>query len=216
MDVKRFGKTMALSCFIAASYPALGNASGQGRGGGSAAGGHSGGSRTSGGASGRAQGRAPRGGTVIRSKPPARPDSTDGRAVTGWPVQAVALESAPVQNQPDPAQADAAAVPPKASVPSESSSIQPMLLSPLPQTSSSSPRGALRLEIGPPGAQLYIDGFYAGTVAETNRTEAGLSLAVGWHRLEIRAPGFVTPAINVTIEANRTLVYHAELTPLQR
>jgi hypothetical protein len=91
-----------------------------------------------------------------------------------------------------------------------------LLLSPLPQTSPSSPRGTLRLEFAPPGAQLYIDGFYAGTVEEANRTEAGLGLPVGWHRLEIRAPGFVTPAINVTIEANRTLSYHAQLTPLPR
>ena len=149
MDVKRFGTTVALSCFIVASYPALGNASGQGRGGGPAAGSHGGGRGTTGGASGQAQGRAPRGGTVIRSKPPAaaRPDSADGRAVTGWPVQAVALESPPDPNPRDSAEADAAPAPPKASVPSESSSIQPMLLSPLPQTSPSSPRGALRLEL---------------------------------------------------------------------
>jgi hypothetical protein len=77
-------------------------------------------------------------------------------------------------------------------------------------------RGGLRLEIGPPGAQLYVDGFYSGTVDEVNRSQAGLSLPVGWHRLEIRAPGFVTPAINVTIEANRIVSYHGELTPLRR
>jgi hypothetical protein len=74
----------------------------------------------------------------------------------------------------------------------------------------------LRLEIGPASAQLYVDGFYAGTIDEANRSEAGLSLPAGWHRLEIRAPGYVTPAINVTVEANRTIHYRGELTPLRR
>jgi hypothetical protein len=218
MDVKRFGTTIALSCFIAATHPALANASGQGRGGATATGSHSGGRGTAGGASGRAQGRAPRSGTVIRSRPPttARPDATDARTVTGWPTQAVGLASPADPNPRDSAETDVAPAPPKASVSSESSSIQPLLLSPLPQTSPSSPRGTLRLDTGPASAQLYIDGFYAGTVEEANRTEAGLSLPAGWHRLEIRAPGFVTPAINVTIEADRTVSYHAELIPLQR
>lgn len=217
MDVKRFGTTVALSCFIAAPYPAFANASGQGRGGAPAAGSHSGGRGTAGGANGGPQGRGPQSGTAIRSRPPtnARPHSTDARTVTGWPL-AVALASPPDPNPRDSAEAEAAPAPPKASVSSESSSIQPLLLSPLPQTSPSSPRGTLRLDTGPANAQLYVDGFYAGTVEEANRTEAGLSLPAGWHRLEIRAPGFVTPAINVTIEANRTVSYHAELTPLRR
>ena len=103
-----------------------------------------------------------------------------------------------------------------ASVPSEPSSVQPLRPSALPQTSQAVPRGTLKLEIGPASAQLYVDGFYVGTVGEANRPEAGLSLPAGWHRLEIRAPGYVTPAINVTVEANRTVSYRGALTPLPR
>ena len=81
----------------------------------------------------------------------------------------------------------------------------------LPQASTASPRGALRLEVGPPTAQVYVDGFYVGSVEEVNRPQAGLSLAAGWHRVELRAPGYVTPAINVTIEADRITSYRGEL-----
>jgi len=63
---------------------------------------------------------------------------------------------------------------------------------------------------------VYIDGFYRGTVADCRRNAAGLNLATGWHRLEFRAPGFETPAINVTVEANRTTSYQGELKPTRR
>jgi hypothetical protein len=60
---------------------------------------------------------------------------------------------------------------------------------------------------------VYVDGFYRGTVAECRRSAAGLNLATGWHRLELRAPGFETPAINVTVEPNRTTSYQGALKP---
>ena len=63
-------------------------------------------------------------------------------------------------------------------------------------------------------AQVYVDGFYVGTVEDISRRPTGLDLAAGWHRLEFRAPGYVTPAVNVTIEADRTLNYRRELQPI--
>ena len=85
----------------------------------------------------------------------------------------------------------------------------------MPQPSQPLPRGYLRLEIEPNTAQVFVDGFYVGTVEEANRSQAGLNLAAGWHRLEFRAPGYVTPAVNVTIEANRTIGYRGELKPIR-
>jgi hypothetical protein len=72
----------------------------------------------------------------------------------------------------------------------------------------------LRLEVRPATAQVYVDGFYVGTV-ENAGSAAGLSLAAGWHRLEFRAPGYATSAVNVTIEANRTISHSGELTPMR-
>jgi hypothetical protein len=214
MDLRPLGKTVALSCLIAVLYPAPVTVSGAGRTGAQASGNRGGGR----GAPAGTDGHAPRRGTVVRSAPPkpttARRGRADARILTKRP--AVALTSPPDPNPRDAAGPDAAGVPSTASASSESSSIQPLRPSPLPQTSPSSSRGTLRLEIGPATAQLYVDGFYAGTVEEANRAQAGLSLPAGWHRLEIRAPGYVTPAINVTIEANRMVSYHGELTPLRR
>ena len=62
-------------------------------------------------------------------------------------------------------------------------------------------------------AQVYVDGFYVGLVRDFHRSGAGLNLAAGWHRLEFRAPGYETPAVNVTIEPNRTATYQGELKP---
>jgi hypothetical protein len=93
----------------------------------------------------------------------------------------------------------------------ESSSIQPL------RPSRSSPLagsagGTLRLDVDPT-AQAYVDGFYAGTVADLN-DGGGLTLTAGWHRLEFRVPGYHTAAANVTIDAGRTVTYHLALQPI--
>jgi hypothetical protein len=98
----------------------------------------------------------------------------------------------------------------------EPSLIQPLLPFQPPQTSAQSPRGNLRLEVRPDTAQVYVDGFYSGTVEESTRSPAGLSLTAGWHRLEFRAPGYETPAVNVTILANQTTSYRGELKAIGR
>jgi hypothetical protein len=103
--------------------------------------------------------------------------------------------------------------PPRPAPPAESSLIQPLMTLPRP-LSPQTARGTLHLDVEPTTAQVYVDGFYVGTVEDISRQPAGLDLAAGWHRLEFRAPGYVTPAVNVTIEADRTLNYRRELQPI--
>jgi hypothetical protein len=112
------------------------------------------------------------------------------------------------------------ATPPRlapAGPPVESSSIQPPFH---PTATAGASQGSLRgnlwLDVEPNSAQVYVDGFFRGTVADCQRGAAGLNLATGWHRLEFRAPGFETPAINVTVETNRTTRYQGELKPTRR
>lgn len=107
------------------------------------------------------------------------------------------------------------APPRRADLPAESSLIQPLLTLPRPQRPQTA-HGSLHVEVAPNIAQMYVDGFFVGTVEDVARLGAGLDLSAGWHRLEFRAPGYMTPAVNVTIEANRTLNYRGELKPIAR
>jgi len=95
----------------------------------------------------------------------------------------------------------------------ESSSIQPLEGTPRPPQSSA--LGSLLLELTPDTTQVFIDGFYVGPLEDARATSAGLSLAAGWHRVELRAPGFETLAFNVTIEPNRTVRWRGALTALR-
>ncbi len=97
----------------------------------------------------------------------------------------------------------------------EPSAIRPLLAVQPPASLPQSAHGHLHLEVEPKHAQVYIDGFYVGTVQEAGRTPDGLNVAAGWHRVEFRAPGFETPAVNVTIEADRTLTYQSALKPIR-
>jgi hypothetical protein len=77
----------------------------------------------------------------------------------------------------------------------------------LPPRVLDSKSGGLRLEVAWTAAQVFVDGFYAGTVEDCNRAPSGVVLAAGWHRIELRAPGFATLAANVTIQPERTITY---------
>src|SRR5262249_22202265 len=147
---------------------------------------------------------------------PARTRTATAARGRGRPAVVVAgVPYADTENPPATESGDSAAVPeraPSLPPPADSSTIRPLPPAARPP-SATGPRGALRLGSGPPSAHVYVDGFFAGTIEETTRAPAGLPLAAGWHRVEVRAPGFVTPAINVTIEADRTLVYRGELLP---
>ena len=97
----------------------------------------------------------------------------------------------------------------------ESSSIQPLHLSVPPRSLKPSASGTLRLEISPNTAQVYVDGFYAGTVEDAARSRGVLTMAAGWHRIEFRAQGYETLSANVTIVPDATVSYRGDLKPLR-
>jgi hypothetical protein len=72
--------------------------------------------------------------------------------------------------------------------------------------------GYLRLDVEPESAQVFIDGLYAGTVADFRR--GGQPLDVGPHRVEMRADGFDSQSVELRIRANDTLSYRGTLTKL--
>jgi len=76
-------------------------------------------------------------------------------------------------------------------------------------------RGALALLTTPPSAQVFVDGFYAGTAGDFGFTGSPMSLDAGAHRIDLRAPGYETLSFNVMIEPNDILRYRGEMQLVQ-
>jgi hypothetical protein len=70
--------------------------------------------------------------------------------------------------------------------------------------------GYLRLEIQPDSAQVFVDGFYAGTVSDFRRSGGG-RLDSGPHRIEFRADGYDSQSVELRIRANDVLSYRGTL-----
>jgi len=70
--------------------------------------------------------------------------------------------------------------------------------------------GGLRLTGTPGEAQVFVDGYFVGTLADI---EAGrpLTITAGPHHLELRAAGYQPVVIDIQITAYEILTYHAAL-----
>jgi len=74
--------------------------------------------------------------------------------------------------------------------------------------------GELRLRIRPRDAQVFVDGFFAGSVDDFDGNFQSLRLEQGGHKIEVRMPGFETLTIDIHIQPNRTLTIREELRPI--
>jgi len=82
---------------------------------------------------------------------------------------------------------------------------------PAPVESDVQVSGNLRLDVLPIDAQVFVDGYYVGEVADVLQTLAGLNLPAGPHHVEFRAAGYDTLAVDMQIAPNRTITYRAAL-----
>ena len=71
--------------------------------------------------------------------------------------------------------------------------------------------GSLRLKVEPKQAQVYIDGYYVGTVDDFDGVFQKLELDSGGHRVELKAEGFDTASFEVLITPGETVTYKGEL-----
>jgi len=71
--------------------------------------------------------------------------------------------------------------------------------------------GELRLDVSPRHGQVYVDGYYAGTVDDFDGAFQGLKLAAGTYRIEIVAPGYDTLGFDVRITPGQKVRYRGEL-----
>lgn len=145
-------------------------------------------------------------------KPPPRIVPASQRLTPFVGVPCIALDDAALDpacagdsNAQPTVSGSAAAQAPSTQPQPQPSSIQPRPPSLVPPPPGAS-NGTLRLDVEPQTTMVFVDGFYAGSVAEINGR--GLALGAGWHRLVFRSPGYETASANVTVEPNRTTAYH--------
>jgi hypothetical protein len=72
------------------------------------------------------------------------------------------------------------------------------------------PGAAVRLEVTPKQAEVYVDGYYAGVVDDFNGHFQHLNLTPGGHHIDVRAPGFQPLAFDTYIQPDHT---HTEGAP---
>jgi hypothetical protein len=74
------------------------------------------------------------------------------------------------------------------------------------------PPGDLFFDATPKDAQVYVDGYYVGTVADWEGRHHRLTLAPGVHSVELQASGYEPAMADVTIESHQTTTYREALT----
>jgi hypothetical protein len=73
--------------------------------------------------------------------------------------------------------------------------------------------GGVALEISPYDADVYVDGNYAGKVADFDGTVQPLTVIPGTHRIEVQAPGYAPLIFDVTVDGGQVVPYRGDLRP---
>jgi hypothetical protein len=73
--------------------------------------------------------------------------------------------------------------------------------------------GGVALEITPNDAAVYVDGSYAGIVADFDGSRQPLTLVPGTHHIEIDQNGFQPLAFDVTVQPGMVTPYQGSLQP---
>ena len=74
--------------------------------------------------------------------------------------------------------------------------------------------GRLVLDIDPPDAAVYLDGYFLGLGGDVSQLRAGFVLEPGDHRLEVSRPGFRTRDLAVTLDEGERLEIVVEMEPV--
>ena len=74
--------------------------------------------------------------------------------------------------------------------------------------------GGVRLKVNARDAEVYVDGYYAGTVDDFDGLWQQLRLDDGGYRIEIRKPGFETLTFDVRVQPGRTITYRGDMQPI--
>jgi hypothetical protein len=75
--------------------------------------------------------------------------------------------------------------------------------------------GGVTLDITPNDATVIVDGAYAGIVQSFDGSQQPLTLTAGTHQIEINRPGFVSLAMDVTVQPGQIVPYRGDMTAAQ-
>ena len=75
------------------------------------------------------------------------------------------------------------------------------------------PTGELRLQVHPREAQVFVDGYYAGTVNDFDGVFQSLRLEEGAYQIQIVLPGYEPLDFDVRILPGEKVTYRGELYP---
>jgi hypothetical protein len=74
------------------------------------------------------------------------------------------------------------------------------------------PTGGLQMDVDPRGAQVYVDGEYAGVVSDFSGYYHHLEAVAGSHVIEFLAPGYEPLIAELTVSPAHTTTYRAAMT----
>ena len=77
------------------------------------------------------------------------------------------------------------------------------------------PYGGVRIQIARRAAEVYVGGYFAGTVDDFDGSLQQLNLEPGPHRIEVRENGFEPMAFDVYVQPGRTTTYRTAMRPVQ-
>lgn len=75
------------------------------------------------------------------------------------------------------------------------------------------PYGGIRIDLPQRDAEVWADGYFAGTVDNFDGSMQQLNLTPGTHRIEVRDRGFEAASFEVNVEPGRTVTYRTSLRP---
>jgi PEGA domain len=81
---------------------------------------------------------------------------------------------------------------------------------PQPEVEKALPPGRIALDVNPPDAEVYVDGYYVGVVTDFSGAQQ-LTVDAGARRIEFRAPGHETLALQVLVSPGQTITVRREL-----
>jgi len=71
--------------------------------------------------------------------------------------------------------------------------------------------GGVSLEFTPAEAAVFVDGTYAGTVADFDGTRQPLNLTAGTHHIELQADGYEPLSFDVTAQSGQLIPYRGDM-----